>query len=97
MSRGLGKIQRELLAVLRKHQRTAEPQAAATGLSTRELASRVYYGFPGWGGLTKPEQQVAVRRALAGLARSGLVLRMGAMHYGSRDCHWHVGLWAYDR
>jgi hypothetical protein len=34
----------------------------------------------------------AVRRALAGLARSEMVTRLGAMNYGSRDCYW---VWAY--
>ena len=56
-------------------------------LTTTELTARIYYGSPGFR-LIEPREQVAVRRALAGLARSELVIRLGAMHHRSRDCHW---------
>jgi hypothetical protein len=88
MSRGLGEIQRKLLAVLREHDRTAAPQEAAEGIDTVELTSMVYYGAAGHGSLTELKQQSAVRRSLAGLARQGLVFRLGRFR-GPR-CHWRV-------
>jgi hypothetical protein len=90
MSRGLGKVQRQLLVILREHQQQADPHAAADGLDTIELTSRVYYGSPNCGWLTGPTQQVAVRRALAGLARQGLVFRLGPSLWGGPRCRWRV-------
>jgi hypothetical protein len=78
MSRGHGKIQRKLLAILRKHKSSAPRREAAAGVDTIRLASLVYYGshyrrFR----RAEPKQQVAVRRALTALEREGLVIRVG--------------------
>jgi len=57
----------------------ASPQDAAEGLDTLELAADVYFGR-GWrtfANMVAPKEQVAVRRALAGLAREVLVFRLG--------------------
>lgn len=106
MSRGHGKIQRTLLAILREHKRSAPRRAAARGLDTIELASRVYYGSH-YRVLrsAKPKQQVAVRRALAALAREGLVIRLDEMRrpkqscpwWARARCHWRAGRWSSKR
>jgi hypothetical protein len=96
MSRGLGKVQRELLVILRAHQHAASPHAAANGLDTIELTSRIYFGSPRFGMLTAPKELVAVRRALASLARRELVIRLGPPLWGRRYCRWRAGLWALD-
>jgi hypothetical protein len=85
MSRGLGKVQRDLLVILREHDETASPQQAAEGLDTIALAGRVHFGQASFGWMA---EQTAVRRALAGLARRGLVFRLGAL--GGDRCHWRV-------
>lgn len=87
MSRGLGKIQTEVLDILRTHPR---------GMDTIELADRVYHGFrrvSKYHKLAKPKHEVAVRRALAGLAKKGLVIRLGLRPSGRfhiRRCHWRA-------
>ena len=86
MSRGLGKIQTEVLDILRTHPR---------GMDTIELADRVYHGFriPKNYKLAQPKHEVAVRRALAGLAKKGLVTRLGMRPSGPfriHRCHWRA-------
>ena len=93
MGRGLGKIQREVLATLREHQRSGDDPAG--GVDTLELTSRIFLGHPRCGYLTTAAQQVSVRRALAALARDELVIKLGTMGRGHR-CHWRAGLWAID-
>ena len=98
MSRGHGKIQARLLAILRAHAPTS-PRVRARGLDTIELADRVYYGFPvpKFHKLAEPKHEVAVRRALASLAREGLVIRLGIRPggpYDLRRCHWRAGRWS---
>jgi hypothetical protein len=94
VSRGLGRIQKQLLTVLRVHAATS-PRSRARGLDTIELAQRVYHHFPApkFHKLTKPRQEVAVRRALASLARKRLVRRLGMRASGPyriRRCHWRA-------
>jgi hypothetical protein len=91
VSRGYGIVQRKLLAILRKHGRSA--LAVAAGLDTITLASLVYEG-PHYRALrlAEPKQQVAVRRALAALAREGLVVRL-EMRRPKQHCPW----WARAR
>ena len=78
MGRGLGRIQTKLLAILRAHA-TTSPRARTHGLDTVELAHRVYRGLPvpRFRKRVESKHEVAVRRALAGLARKGLVVRLG--------------------
>ena len=78
MSRGLGRIQKQLLSILRVHA-AASPRSRAPGFDTIELTRRVYYGFPvpKTYKLAEPKHEVAVRRALASLARKRLVKRLG--------------------
>jgi hypothetical protein len=87
MSRGHGKIQKALLAILREHERTAMSlRDLAIGLDTITLASCVYFDNPHCSILLGAKEQVAVRRALAGLVRRGLVIRLGALDGGR--CRW---------
>jgi uncharacterized ferredoxin-like protein len=97
MSRGLGKIQARLLKILRAHA-TTSPRARVRGLDTIELADRVYHGFPAPRNqkLAEPKHEVAVRRALASLAKTGLVVRVGmraSRSHGIRRNHWRAGRW----
>lgn len=95
MSRGLGKVQRELLEALQHHAQSAgSAHEAAYGLSASELAGLVYFRSPRTV-LTDEKHLVAVRRALAGLARRGLVVRVGPLGFlHRRACRWHIGAWA---
>jgi len=98
MSRGHGEIQARLLKILHAHA-TTSPRARARGLDTIELACRVYYDYPGpkFRKLTEPKHEVAVRRALAGLVKKGLVVRVGirpSRSHGIRRCHWRAGRWS---
>ena len=79
MSRGYGTVQTAVLAVLHRHARTADP-----GLDTLIIAARAYR-------VRRPSkaQAVAVRRALAGLTRQGLVERLGTGGYG-HDVSWRI-------
>ena len=79
MSRGYGKVQNAVLAVLRRHARTAD-----SGLDTLVIAARAYR-------VRRPSkaQAVAVRRALAGFVRQGLVERLGTGGYG-HDVSWRM-------
>jgi hypothetical protein len=92
MSRGLGRVQRALLAALQDHDQNATPQQAAEGMTTFALTCRVYpYGrhWPApW--LLPQAEASAVRRTLAGLAREGLVIRLGSMR--DAQCRWRRGL-----
>jgi hypothetical protein len=94
VSRGLGRIQTKLLAILRAHAVTS-PRSRALGLDTIELAQRVYHHFPvpKFHKLTEAKHEVAVRRALASLARKRLVRRLGMLASGPyriRRCHWRA-------
>jgi hypothetical protein len=91
MSRGFGKIQTRLLSILRAHAATA-PRG---GLDTIELADRIYYTGPPpkFHKRAKPKHEVAVRRALTGLAKKRLVSRLGmrpSEPYRIRRCHWRA-------
>jgi len=70
MSRGHGRTERAILAVLRRHR--------GDGLDTISIAARVY-GKPQSSAfkLTTPAHEVAVRRALATLVRERLVTDLG--------------------
>jgi hypothetical protein len=77
MSKGHGRVQVAVLALLRR--RTAD-----AGLDTLVIAARVY-------SVRHPSeaQAVAVRRALAGLTRLGLVERLGSGGRGhGQDVSW---------
>jgi hypothetical protein len=74
MSRGLGKVQRALLAILADFERKAGPRELEIGLDTITLAHRVYgRPMPMWFKLITTAQEITTRRALAGLARDGMV------------------------
>jgi hypothetical protein len=88
MSRGLGKLQRRLLKMLHEHEHAAGSLAAlAAGLDTVTLAARAYWGTPGW--TPEVRELVATRRALSGLMRQRLVVRLGASR-NTRRCHWRL-------
>ena len=97
MSRGLGKLQRELLEALREHAHggAATAHEAACGLDTVQLTARLYYGSLNWRWVDRA-QLVAVRRALATLQQRGHVVQLGTLGQG-RACRWHVGLWGMRR
>ena len=97
MSRGLGKLQRELLEMLRRHARggAATAHEAACGLDTVQLTAHVYYGSLNWRWVDRAHL-VAVRRALNSLHERELVVRLGTLGQG-RVCRWHVGLWGMRR
>ncbi len=99
MSRGLGKVQRELVAALRHHaQNAGSAHETACGLSTAELAGITYFGNPRCRSLVDEAKLVATRRALAGLAQRGLVVRIGTLSFlDKRAVRWHVGAWAFER
>jgi hypothetical protein len=87
MSMGYGKVQRALLVVLQDHDRNAGPQQAAEGMTTDELINRVYHRRPWPASLLPQAEASAVRRALAALARDGLVFRLGRMRR-YEQCRW---------
>src|SRR5690348_3630824 len=77
MSRGLGKVERKCLEVL------ADKSQSKEGLfSTTLLAARVY----GVEQITAA-QHASIRRALSGLARKGLVIRLGRRQRANAE-HW---------
>jgi hypothetical protein len=86
---GANLLSRHVAEVRWQHQRLAGRWRGVgfVGHSAIELARRVY--CPSWWRWTQPEQEVAVRRALAGLARRRLVFRLGRFHRSLR-CHWRV-------
>lgn len=90
MSRGYGKIERKALAVLQYHRLHAPTaRAAAQGLDTIGIAERVYLKAPAkLFRLTSKSEETSVRRALAKLARDGLVRDLGTLR-GPRK-HWRA-------
>jgi hypothetical protein len=93
MSRGIGRHQRELLAALRAHADggAATAHDAALGLTTAELASAARYGTTRMISILDRADLVGTRKALAGLERRKLVIRLGTFGR-ERSCRWHVGL-----
>lgn len=81
MSKGYGRVQTAVLAVLGRHARTTE---AARGLDTLIIAARAYRVRR-----ASKAQAVAVRRALAGFTRQSLVERLGTGGYG-HDVSWRI-------
>jgi hypothetical protein len=82
MSRGLGKLQRDLLETL--EQNTSE-------IDTLTLAALVYQANSGvttlYRHLITDAQHAAVRRALRNLHKRGLVVELGR-RYRNNCCHW---------
>jgi hypothetical protein len=82
MSRGLGKLQRDLLETL--EQNTSE-------IDTLTLAALVYQANSGvttlYRDLITDAQHAAVRRALRNLHKRGLVIELGR-RYRNNCCHW---------
>jgi hypothetical protein len=73
MSRGYGRVQRVLLAVLEENEKAGLRQASE-GMTTTELASAVYRTcLPTSAWLMPQSEMGAVRRALATLVRDGRV------------------------
>jgi hypothetical protein len=93
MSRGLGKLQQQLFAILHAHAHggAATAHEAACGLDTAELASAVRYSNRRCTILLDRRDLVAVRRALRTLERRKLVVGLGRLGR-SRSHRWHVGL-----
>ena len=82
MRRGQATIERAVLAVLRRHDaRAVSMQEAAEGLDTITIVKRIHR-LP-----LKPMHEVSVRRALATLAREGLVIDVGALRHQK---HWRA-------
>jgi hypothetical protein len=75
MGRGLGAIQRELLAALERNKLTSRQQAAE-GLSITELAAD-YLGLPRLDWSVDRAELSAAHRALKGLERPHLVVCLG--------------------
>ena len=76
MSRGLGRVERLLLATLQQH--------SFTGWSGFALARHIHSSHP-------PETiQQSVYRALRSLERKGLVYRRAIMASGMPVIHWHA-------
>jgi hypothetical protein len=93
MSRGLGKVQRALLAILTEFELKAGPRELEQGLDTITLAHRAYgRPIPEWFKLVTTAQEIATRRALAGLARNGMVICMGTLGIDDRRQRWRRGL-----
>jgi hypothetical protein len=92
MSRGYGQLQRTLLALLSAHEQTTVSAAhLADGLDTIELAHLAYGKLqPEFFKFTTNSQEIAVRRALASLARDGVIVRLGELH--GRRCHWRLNV-----
>lgn len=75
-----------LLAVLEENEKAGLRQASE-GLTTSELASAVYGTCKPTSAWLMPQAEMgAVRRALAKLARDGLVVRLGYLR--DEQCHW---------
>ena len=89
MSRGTGRIQQELLAILDRH---------SGALDTFDLAAKAYALQPGKDGVIEltDAHLVSARRALQGLARADKIYRLGR----GKRLLWsnvRVGLWATIR
>ncbi len=86
MSRGYGRVQRVLLAVLEENEKAGLRQASE-GMTTSELASAVYRTcLPTSAWLMPQSEMGAVRRALATLVRDGRVVRLGYLR--GDQCRW---------
>ena len=72
MSRGYGRVQRAVLEALRDHD-DEPPNYAVMGLGTADIARQVYHQGRQSFAPTPPSEMSAVSRALASLARDGLV------------------------
>ena len=81
MSRGLGRVQRDTLAILREELKRRPYLAQLTSF---EITARVYRIEPGADGEygLSDAQRAAVRRALLSLRRRGLVFRCGFSRSG---------------
>jgi hypothetical protein len=88
MSKGYGRVQRELIEALRDH--AASGHQADLGMSVGELVAVAYYGTKPWplSWYRREEEVVAVRRALRGLAIDGVVVELGQLR-GERRYHLH--------
>jgi hypothetical protein len=84
MTRDLGERKRAVLVALEANEYVGE-QEAAQGLSTTELAERIYATeyFT-----TRQARLAATHRALAALMRAGLVIRVGKMDGNKRHAYW---------
>jgi hypothetical protein len=82
MSRGHGRTQRMVLALLEENE-SAGLHQASEGMTVSELAEKVYSAsLP-----CRPQSELsAVRRALATLARDGHVVRLGRLR--DHQCRW---------
>jgi len=82
MNRDLGERKRAVLVALEANEYVGE-QEAAQGLSTTELAERIYATeyFT-----TRQARLAATHRALAALARAGLVIRV--VNGNKRHAYW---------
>jgi hypothetical protein len=89
MSRGFGRVQRDLIEALRKHARENLASPGFHGMPFEELVSCAYYSNPGFTDLREHKEAVAVRRALRQLRKAGVVVDLGwvrgercfALHY----------------
>ncbi len=86
MSRGLGKLQRDLLAALDQNESAPTVRLAARGLGTDELTARALLGGKRFVSLVMQADVKSVRRALVGLERRGLVVRLGRLD--GNVCRW---------
>jgi hypothetical protein len=80
MSRGLGKLQRDLLEILE------ESDQEINTITLAAIAYRIQPDETGFRGINDA-QHAAVRRALRGLHKRGLVVELGRRHRCNR-CHW---------
>jgi hypothetical protein len=82
-----------LLEALRNHAHggAATAHDAALGLTTAQLASAARYGTTRGISLLERTDLVTTRKALAGLERRQLVVRLGTFGR-ERSCRWHIGL-----
>jgi hypothetical protein len=80
MSRGLGKLQRELLETLEENAFEIDTLTLAAVAYRLQRDARGSYGISN-------AQHTAVRRALCNLHKQGLVVELGRKSYCNR-CHW---------
>ena len=92
MSRGYGRTQRMMLAVLEENE-SAGLRQASEGMTTSELASAVYRTCKPTVAWLMPQAEMgAVRRALKTLVRDGRVVRLGYLR--DDQCHWRRRMYA---
>jgi hypothetical protein len=84
MSRGYGRVQRMIIAVLRK-------QDAASGVPLADIIGEVYYHCPRWPRAAWHERKevVAVRRALGNLVATGVVVDLRQL-FGDRARRYRI-------